>query len=173
MASETENLSKIEEAEAEDGSIFLGDHALTNNLIIKRLIEDKRDFSVILFSSDNARIDGSAPLEQQHDFFSTSASLSHEPTGGIKEIKETGEAVKAIILATRQASFYNESTRKVPIAIVEQLAKKEPQKAWYCLPENHSFKPGDRVSVSPVTKYYRDGSYCKTHRLTLDEPGSR
>jgi hypothetical protein len=145
--------------------VLLGNRFLMDESIIKKLIESQEDFPIILFGSDNIIGDNSIPVEQQHDFFSTSASLSGEPTEGIKETKEDGAPARATILAIRRARYFDE-TKPVSIAIVEQSTEKGLRKAWYCLPEQYIFKQGDFVLVTPITEYYYGGGERETYRLT-------
>jgi len=157
-------MSTWKERAQEGNSVLLDEHFLTDKRIIKKLIEGGENLEVLLFSGDNVVIDCSAPKEQQHDFFSTAASLINEPTEGIKSIEETGKPSEATILAIRQARFFE--GREAPIAIVDQKTEKGQQKAWYCLTQMHNLKPGDHVSVTPVTEHYYSGGRCETYRLS-------
>ncbi len=157
MGKETEGSAEIES----DGIVILNRHFLTDERIIKRLLS-KEDFEIVVPSI--IIIDTSAPSEQQKDHFSTSESLSDEPTGGIKSTIPTGSPSEATILAIRQAGFWTEKG-EAPIAIVDQTTDKGLQKAWYQLADRHNFKPGDQILVTPVTKHYYGGGECETYQL--------
>jgi hypothetical protein len=162
MRREIEDFPEIAD---EDGSITLCNRFLTNESIIKKLIESEEDFPVTLIGMDRTIVDKRAPKEQQKDHFSTSESLRNGATEGFREIDNAGPSFEGIILVIRPAHFLGDKT-EIAIAIVEQSTEKGLQKAWYCLSEYHHFKPGDHVLVMPVTEHYSSGD-CETYHLTL------
>lgn len=75
-----------------------------------------------------------------------------------------GQPFEGVIKAIKPTSLLGARVN-FPVAIVQGERDGQTGEGWYPLENDHSFKTGDEVLITPATRYHESGGSLTVYRL--------